>query len=44
MIELEKNYGADQKILLANELTKLYERRYHGSLGELNDLMSKEDN
>ena len=44
VIELEKNYGADQKIVLANELTKLYERRYHGSLGELNNLMSKEDN
>lgn len=44
VIELEKNYGSDQKILLANELTKLYERKYHGTLGQLNDLMSKEDN
>lgn len=44
VIELEKNYGSDQKVILANELTKMYERRYHGSLGELNNLMSKEDN
>jgi 16S rRNA C1402 (ribose-2'-O) methylase RsmI len=44
VIELEKNYGSEQKIFLANELTKLYERKYHGNLGELNNLMSKENN
>lgn len=31
-------------MLLANELTKLYERKYNGTLAELNNLMSGEDN
>jgi 16S rRNA C1402 (ribose-2'-O) methylase RsmI len=44
VIDLEKNYGSEQKIFLANELTKLYERKYHGNLGELNNLMSQENN
>ena len=35
LLEIEKIYGPNQKILLNNELTKKHERRFHGTVSEL---------
>jgi 16S rRNA (cytidine1402-2'-O)-methyltransferase len=41
LLELEQAFGGQQRIILNNELTKKYERRFEGSIAELLDKMDQ---
>ena len=35
LLELERTFGGEQRIIVNNELTKKYERRFEGTIAEL---------
>ena len=41
LLQLEKTFGGEQRIILNNELTKKYERRFEGTIAELIDKMDQ---